>query len=236
MTLMIIDGSPTIRRWRAVRCAALTTLFILTTFPIQPMNAYQTSLDSSAIGEAYVLGQRNDKATADFVAPYNSQVTEEGLDGLHRADIELLTPFLQIVDRSKDNSKGYTVERATADYRARGDIVILRITLVLPSNYPTPTANGAPATACDNTALLPQNFWKNFFFVVKQGGKALHPSSAKNEPIYSASTKDAAANLDGATVWLQFDARDVTSRLLEVNIVTPHCKTIEAVFNLAALR
>jgi hypothetical protein len=233
---MIVGVFPTIRRWRAVRYAALTTLFIFSTLPYQPVSAYQTTLDSRTIGEAYVLGQRNDKVTADFVAPYISQVTQEGLDGLHRADIELLTPFLQIVDRSKDNSKGYSVEQAADDYRARGDIVILRVTLVLPSNYPTPTANGAPAAACDNTALLPQNFWKNFFFVVKQSGKALHPSSAKNEPIYSASTKDAAANLDGATVWLQFDARDITSGQLEVNIITPHCKTIEAVFNLAALR
>jgi hypothetical protein len=219
------------RRWLVLSGVALATLIL---FSIHAVEAYQTALDAQAIGEAYVLGQRNDKTTADFVAPYMSQVTEKGLDGLHRADIELLTPFLQIVDRSKDNSKGYSVEQATADYRARGDIVILRITLVLPSNYPT--ANGAPATTCDNTALLPQNFWKNFFFVVKQGGKALHPSSAKNEPIYSASTKDTAANLDGATVWLQFDAHEVTSGLFEVNIITPHCKTIAAVFNLAALR
>jgi hypothetical protein len=116
---MIVGVFPTIRRWRAVRYAALTTLFIFTTLPYQPVSAYQTTLDSRTIGEAYVLGQRNDKVTADFVAPYISQVTQEGLDGLHRADIELLTPFLQIVDRSKDNSKGYSVEQAAADYRAR---------------------------------------------------------------------------------------------------------------------
>jgi hypothetical protein len=233
---MIVDGAPTIRRWRAVRCAALTTLFIFTTFPIQPMNAYQTSLDSHTIGEAYVLGQRNDKATADFEAPYIKQVTEEGLDGLHRADIELLTPFLQIVDRSKDNSQGYTLAQAVEGYRARGDVVILRITLMLPSNYPTIGEQGASAPSCDNTALQPQNFWQNFFFVVKQRGKALRPSSAKNEPIYSAPTKDAPANLDGATVLLEFDANVLASEPLDVNIVTPHCKTISAVFGLAALR
>jgi hypothetical protein len=233
---MIVDGAPTIRRWRAVRCAALTTLFIFTTFPIQPMNAYQTSLDSHTIGEAYVLGQRNDKATADFEAPYIKQVTEEGLDGLHRADIELLTPFLQIVDRSKDNSQGYSLAQAVEGYRARGDVVILRITLMLPSNYPTIGEQGASAPSCDNTALQPQNFWQNFFFVVKQRGKALRPSSAKNEPIYSAATKDAPANLDGATVLLEFDANVLASEPLDVNIVTPHCKTISAVFGLAALR
>jgi hypothetical protein len=233
---MIVDGSPTIRRWRAVRCAAFITLFIFTPFPMQPMNAYQTSLDSRTIDEAYVLGQRNDKVTADFMAPYISQVTQEGLDGLHRADIELLTPFLQIVDRSKDNSQGYSLARAVADYRASGDVVILRITLVLPSNYPTPEPQGASAPSCDNTALQPQNFWQNFLFIVKQRRRALRPSSAKNEPIYSAPTKDVPANLDGATVLLEFDAHVLASKPLDVSIVTPHCKTISAVFDLAALR
>jgi hypothetical protein len=219
-----------------MRCAALITVFIFTAFPLQPVSAYQTTLDSRTIGEAYVLGQRNDQATADFVAPYISQVTQEGLDGLHRADIELLTPFLQIVDRSKNNSQAYSLAQAVADYRASGDLVILRITLVLPSNYPTPGTQGASALSCDNSALQPQNFWQNFFFIVKQSGKALNPSSAKNEPIYSAPTKDAAANLDGATVLLEFDAHVLASEPLDVNIVTPHCKNISTVFNLAALR
>lgn len=233
---MIVDSSPTIRRWRAVRFVALIPLFIFTTFSLQPVRAYQTTLDSRTISEAYVLGQRNDKATADFVAPYISQVTQEGLDGLHRADIELLTPFLQIVDRSKDNSEGYSLAQAVADYRTRGDVVILRITLVLPSNYPTLGPQGMSAPSCDNTALQPQNFWQNFLFLVKQRGKALRPSSAKNDPIYSAPTKDAAANLDGATVLLEFDAHTLASEPLDVSIVTPHCKTLSAVFNLAALR
>jgi hypothetical protein len=198
--------------------------------------AYQTKLDSAAIEEAYVVGQRNDKATAEFVAPYLKQVTEEGLDGLHRADIEILTPYLQIVDRARDTSKGYSLSEATKDYRQHPDTVLIRVILILPSNYPTPQPDGAPPAACDNVALEPSNFWNNFTFVVKQRGKPIPPRTTKSEPVYSSPTKETPARLDGATVSLEFNANDVASEMLTVDVVTPHCKTISTSFNLSALR
>jgi hypothetical protein len=54
-------------------------------------------------------------------------------------------------------SKGYTVIQAAKDYQQRGDVVIIRIVLVLPANYPTSQPDAA-ATACDNTALEQRNF------------------------------------------------------------------------------
>jgi hypothetical protein len=211
------------------------SLFLVCACSLHEVIAYQTKLDSTAIEEAYLVGLRNDKATAEFVAPYVKQGTEEGLDGLHRADIEVLTPYLQIVDRSRDSSKGYTVIQAAKDYHQRGDVVIIRVVLVLPANYPT-SQPGPAATACDNTALEQRNFWNNFSFVVKQRGKVLSPRSAKNDPIYSSPTKEIPARLDGATVSLEFDAGDMASEPLTVDILTPHCKTITAAFNLAVLR
>jgi len=79
--------------------------------------------------------------------------------------------------------------QAVKDYHQRGDVVIIRVVLILPANYPV-SQPGAPATACDNTALQQPNFWRNFSFVIKQRGKMLSPSSAKNEPIYSSPTKE----------------------------------------------
>ena len=46
--------------------------------------AYQTKLDSTAIEEAYMLGLRNDKVTAEFVAPYLKQVTEDNMPAPER--------------------------------------------------------------------------------------------------------------------------------------------------------
>lgn len=196
--------------------------------------SYQTSLDPKTIEAAYSLGQRNDRATADFLARYIWQATAEGANGLHRADVEVLTPFVQIVDRARDNSRGYSLEQATADYHTRGDSIVIRVSLVLPANYPAPT--GSTVAPCDNNELLPQNFWKNFAFIVKQRGKRIEARSVRNEPIYSAASNDRPSRLDGADVFLEFDAKNVTSETIAVDIVTPRCATITATFDLARLQ
>ena len=111
-------------------------LLALSFFLAQTLDAYEVPLSPSSVEEAYVLGQRNDRATAEFVAPYIKQVTEEGDDGPHRADIQVLTPYSQVVDQSRTNTEGYTKEQAAKDYHERGDTVVVRITLELPASYP----------------------------------------------------------------------------------------------------
>ena len=215
------------------RLALVGTLVLSLVAPERAV-AYQTSLDAKAIEAAYLLGERNDGTTADFMARYIWQATAEGADGLHRAEVELLTPFLQVMDRARDNSRGYSLEQAKTDYRTRGDSIVIRISLVLPANYPAPS--GSATAPCDNTALLPQNFWKNFAFIVKQHGKRVEARSVKNEPIYSAASEDRPSRLDGAEVTLEFDAKSVASDTIAVEIVTPRCATLTATFDLARLR
>jgi hypothetical protein len=203
----------------------------------QTLNAYEVPLNSDSVHEAYVLGQRNDKATADFVASYTRQVTVMGLDGPHRADIQILTPYLQVVDHSTENASGYSERQAREDYRRSGDIVVVRVVLLLPGAYPREPSGSGPATVpCENTVLRPENFWQNFRFILKQNEKIPTARSIRQKPIYSAGTKDAAAVLDGATILLEFDAKDVASKETTIEIVTPDCKTISATFNLQKLR
>jgi len=202
-----------------------------------PLNAYEVSLSSESVREAYILGQRSDKATADFVTPYTSQVTVMGVDGPHRADIQILTPFAQVVDRATEGSSGYSERQARDDYRRSGDIVVVRVALLLPGVYPREQSGSGPATApCENTVLRPENFWQNFRFIVKQNEKILSARSIRQKPVYSTGTKDAAAVLDGATILLEFDAKDVASKETTIEIVTPDCQNIRASFDLQKLR
>jgi hypothetical protein len=219
---------------KTIQRLLVTAVALSLSWPCAAEPRYQTRLDAKAIEEAYALGQRNDGVTADFVARYIGQSTEEGQDGLHRAEIELLTPFLQIVDRARDNSKGYSLEQAKLDYQTRGDSILIRISLMLPANYPAP--NNSAQEACDNTELLPQNFWNNFAFIVKQHSKTVEARSVKNEPVYSAPSNDRPSRLDGANVTLEFDSKNIASEPLTVDIITPRCKTITATFDLAILR
>lgn len=217
----------------------LAVLFSVTNGGIS--SAYEVPLTPAALHEAYVLGQRNDQATATFRNPYVKQISDSS-QAAHIAEIEILTPFAQVVDLARRFTSGYTEEQAAREYHQRGDTVVVRILLMLPAAYPKPdtslnqTPPRPPQPPAPSTALQPENFWQNFRFESKQRGKTIPTRFIHNKPVYSTSTKDAPGVLDGATVWLEYDAKDVVSDETVVEVTTPDSKTINATFDLKKLR
>ncbi len=205
----------------------LAFLFSITNGGIS--SAYEVPLTPGALHEAYILGQRNDQATANFLNPYIKQITDNS-QAAHIAEIEILTPFAQVVDLSRRFTSGYTEEQAAREYHQRGDTVVVRILLMLPAAYPKPdnslsqTPPPPPQPPAPTTALQPENFWQNFRFETKQHGKTIATRFIHNKV------------LDGATVWLEYDAKDVASDETVVEVTTPESKTINATFDLKKLR
>jgi hypothetical protein len=203
--------------------------------------AYEVPLTPAVLHEAFILGQRNDAATAAFLNPYVKQITEDS-QGPHIAEIQILTPFAQVVDLSRRFTSGYSEEQAAREYHQRGDTIVVRILLMLPAAYPKPDAPANEAAApgqqppAPATALRPENFWQNFRFATKQHSKTISTRFIRNQPIYSTPTKDTPSVLDGATVWLEYDAKDVVSEETVVEVTTPDSKTISATFDLKKLR
>jgi hypothetical protein len=200
--------------------------------------AYEVPLTPAAFHEAFILGQRNDAATAAFLNPYVKQITENSQEP-HIAEIQILTPFAQVVDLSRRSTSGYSEEQAAREYHERGDTVVVRIVLMLPAAYPKPDAPAnetPPSSQQSGTALRPENFWQNFRFATKQHGKTIATRFIRNQPIFSTPTKDTPSVLDGATVWLEYDAKDIASEETVVEVTTPDSKTIGATFDLKKLR
>jgi hypothetical protein len=228
-------------RARYIRAARLLSAFVLCIANCAASAAYDAPLSVPALHEAYISGQRNDQATAAFLSPYMKEITQ-GFQAPHIAEIEILTPFAQVVDLSRKSPSGYSEEQAVREYHQRGNTVVVRILLMLPAAYPKPepAPSEAPApppqSPPPNTALQPENFWQNFRFETKQRGKTIASRSIRNKPIYSTPTKDTPAVLDGATVWLEYDAKDVASEETVVEVTTPDSKTINATFDLKKLR
>ena len=278
----------------------VTACFLLSAVPA---GGYQTPLDATAVHDAFVLGQRNDQSTGDFLAPYIKEMTESRSD-LHVAEIEILTPFAQVVDDSRKNTAGYTEQQAAQKYQQVGNTILVNVTLMLPAVYPQAANNngkdtgkdaGKDAGAGDNkqnsvaasdsasgnsapgnspsgsptssdTAVSkptpgntekaeaakaekvadtaqaksdlprPENFWQSFQFYFKQNGKNIPSKALHDKAIYSTATKDKPAVLDGATVWIEFDAKDVASQDTVIEVTTPDGKTISATFDLKKLR
>ena len=216
-------------------CAAICCLFSAALW------AYDAPLDKQKIHEAYVLGQRNDKTTGDFLAHYAAQITEPQ-NGPHIAQIELLTPYAQIVDLCRRKAAdGYSEAQANTDYDLHGQTIRVNIMITLPAAYPqtddSPNpATPPPATGTEKKAMTPENFWQNFQFHLKQNGKAIASSSISSQPIHSTATSNAPSVLDGENVWLEFDVKDVASEPVTVEVLTPEGKTIKAPFDLKTLR
>jgi len=203
--------------------------------------AYDKQLDQQAIHEAYVLGLQNDKSTGDFLASYISEITGPQ-NGAHIAEIELLTPYAQIVDDCRQQTGvNFTEQQATEDYKGRGDILKINVVIMLPAAYPKAAETGdaptpPPATGQEKSAMQPENFWQNFKFNLKQNGKSVPSRKISNQPIHSTATNTAPAVLTGENVWLAFDVKDVASEATTVEVVTPDGKSIKANFDLKKLR
>jgi hypothetical protein len=221
-----------------IKVLPAAALLIALSLLSQSVAAFQSQLDARAIHEAYVLGQRNDKATGDFLAGYLSEISEPQ-QGPHIAQIELLTPFAEVVDRSRQKSAGgYSEEQASQDYKSHGDSIKVNIVIMLPDAFPKPADGGAsaPPGGAEKSDLRPENFWQKFQFNLKQQGKAVPSRGISNQPVHSTATSNAPAVLDGENVWLEFDVKDVKSEETTVEVVTPETKIIKATFDLRKLK
>jgi hypothetical protein len=224
------------RRFRAFIAVAVVALLV------PAAQGFEPTLSAAALHDAYVLGQRNDQTTAEFLDPYTKQTTGTVDGGTpHLSEIEVLTPFAQVVDESRRNSNGgFSEQHAFADYHKRGDTIVVCVNLVLPAAYPEKERGAqAPAVSKDQKqtdALRPENFWQKFQFALKQNGKTIPTKSIHNQPVYSAATKNSPSALDGQTVWLEYDAKSIANQPITVEVNTPDGKTATTQFDLKSLR
>src|SRR5260221_11279619 len=107
------------------RTARLLLAFALCIANCAASAAYEMPLTVSALHEAYVLGQRNDQATAAFLSPDMKQITES-FQAPHIAEIEILTPFAQVVELSPQSPTGYIEEEDVRAYHQHGNTIGVR--------------------------------------------------------------------------------------------------------------
>jgi len=218
-----------------VRVASLAVAICLCFSEV--LGASEWPLDARALHEAWELGQRNDQETGNFLAHYLRKISG-GESSPYTAEIEILTPYAQVVDQSRQKTTSYGEEQAVLDYRQRGNTILINLVIMLPAAYPTTGTDSRTtnAPAENNRVVRPENFWQNFQFNVKQNGKIIPSRSIRQGPIGSSATREAPAALDGASVWLEFDAKDVASDETIVEVVAPEAKTVSATFDLKKLR
>jgi hypothetical protein len=88
----------------------------------------------TALHDAWELGQRNDQETGNFLAHYLKKVSG-GENDPFTAEIEIVTPYAEVVDQSRQKTTSYSEEQAARDYRQRGNTILIKLVIMLPATY-----------------------------------------------------------------------------------------------------
>ncbi len=104
--------------------------------------AYDHPLTSDAVRASLFLGARLEESQPRTLAPYLKSLPVPG-SGPDVAEIELRTPFVQVVEDSAMHSVSYSAQDAATAYQKRGDFILVRVKILLTPTYTntrTPTS------------------------------------------------------------------------------------------------
>lgn len=195
----------------------------------------QLRLSDEAVREAYFLGQRHDQTMAAFFAHYlrHLPVPEKGP---HISEIELLTPYAQVVAESERSSVSYSAQQAAEDYRRRGDTIVVRARIEFTPTYNAVIEVPQRGSAKPALGVRTEDFWKDFRFGLWQKEHWIDTRIVRGEPIYARPSKGGPSHLSGAEVWFECDAKKIDSTDATVEVFTPDGQHVIATFDLSQLR
>jgi hypothetical protein len=195
-----------------------------------PALPFTAPLSDTAVRQAYFLGQRRDEATTHFLDLY-TKYPPPPRTGPYISAIQFFTPYAQLVERSRQYSVGYSAQRAEQDYRGRSDTIAVAVYIECTPTYSAVIVHPAKRSG-EPTAysLRSPDFWQDFQVQASQRGSVIEPINRSGAPRYLDDV------LVGATIWLTFDAQDLTSDDAAVEIDAPDGQHVAATFDLAKLR
>jgi hypothetical protein len=202
-----------------------------------PASAYESSLSSEQIREAYFLGQRRDEKTALFFETYRQHFPAPKC-GAQVATVELSTPYAETVEISRQRSAGYSAQQAEQEYRQRGNTVRLavyvRYTAALGYVNSCAVSERSGSRPDAPQASVPAGSWKDYQVRLSQAGKTLEPGTVRYEG--TRITGRGGSWPTGFIVWLDYDARSLSSDDAFVEVDAPDGQHITAAFDLSKLR
>ena len=194
--------------------------------------AYDHPLGSHAIRKAYFIGASNyPQGLAGYIKAMPVPKT-----GAHVAEMEVRTPFAQVIVMSHEHSVGYSPMQAGEDYKKNPDTVQVRVRILPTATFAFGSPAAGPQSACQGAQRMNsvEQCFQDFRFQFSQG-KEIKPKSSYGVPMHLY-TGRGISSLIGGDVWFVFGAKDIASAPFRVTVSTPDGQTVSAEFDLAALR
>ena len=188
-------------------------------------------LSSTAIRDAYFLGNRNDEQTADYLAKYAHHFPMPPISktGPYIEEIGLDTPFTQVA-RHSQSTLNYHAPSAVEEFQGKPLPLRVHVYIVLtPSYSPVPETTGA------NLYGWVPDFWNDFKVQFIQDKKEIPASKRRGGPIY-AYADFGTPYVTGAGMELEYDPEKIESDPVDIDVLTPDGQKIEATFDLGHLR
>jgi len=212
--------------------AALTAALLITPSSF----AFDTPLSDQAVREAYFLGQRRDAKTAEFLEKYRHHLAIPE-SGPWVSTVEILTPYAEAVELSRQRSIGYSAQDAAQDYRKNAAYIRVTITIEFTNAYgeliqeKTSQRSGSP----NAFSVRPPSFWKDFSYRLFDGDDVVEPLEMHGTATYR--SVDDGTVMTGAQIVLLYDAEKISSSADAAVVVDiPDHPQVVAPFDLATLR
>lgn len=193
-----------------------------------PTLAYEHPLSSPSIRAAYLLGNRNDSVTSEFLTHYSHSLPMPKT-GPHGAVISVDTPYRQVVELGQ-NALNPNVQDAEKEFASKEFSFVVRVGVDLTDSDPGPP----PENPTGPSAPMP-DFQRDFTIRLIQAKKEIPASSTEVSLLYS----DAVANLDqisGAIIALRLNIGKIDSYDdVTVKVHTPDDQDVETTFDLGHL-
>jgi hypothetical protein len=185
-------------------------------------------LSSTAIRDAYFLGNRNNQQTGEFLAQYVHALPQPKT-GPYVQEIGIDTPFSQIVWQTRGRPN-YFAPDAVEEFGGKRMPFLVHVTIALTDTYsPIP-----PTTAPEYYQWVP-DFWNDFKVQLVQDDKEIPAEQARGGPIYSYGDEDIPM-VTGAMIELLYNPEKIDAEPTQVVVTTPDGQTVETTFSLAKLR
>jgi hypothetical protein len=201
-----------------------------------PVFAFDSPLSSESVREAYFLGQRRDESMTRLLDAYTKYLAPPKT-GPYISSVQFLTPFAQLVRASSQRSVGYSAQQAEQEHRGQEESVEIAVAILLTDTYPAyfagPSASrsGAPI----GYRLRFPGFWRDFQVQIFQRDNGIEPLHFTGQPNYLCSY-EGGCRLTGATIWLDFPAKEIVSDTITVEVDPPQGDPIAVDFDLTRLR
>jgi hypothetical protein len=190
--------------------------------------AFEYPLSSTAIRDAYFLGNRNDEQTADYLSKYAHRFPVPKT-GPYVEEIGLETPFTQVA-RHSQATLNYHAPSAVEEFQGKPLPLRVHVDIVL-----TPSYSPIPETTGPNPYLWVPDFWNDFKVQFIQDKKEIPARNRRGGPMY-AYADFGTPWVTGARIELEYDPEKIESDPVDIDVLTPDGQKIEATFDLARLR